>query len=127
MHRTGLFLLAIIPVFVFGQHDHHADDATTSHNHLAHMQASRAQSFYIHNLPAPALMTGVGNASLKINTKSEKTQAYFNQGISLLHDFWDLEAYRAFKEAVRNDTTAVMPYWGILQTPGSEDDSVSRN
>lgn len=69
-------------------------------------------------------MTGIGQSKMKIETKSDKTQAYFNQGLNLLHDFWDFEAYRAFKEAIRHDSTAIMPYWGILQTPGPEEDSV---
>lgn len=102
---------------VFAQHDHHVDDTKNSHNHLAHMQASRVQNFYIHNLPAPNLMSGIGNSKMKIVTKSEKTQAYFNQGLNLLHDFWDFEAYRAFKEAIKHDSTAIMPYWGLLQAP----------
>ncbi len=112
---------------VCAQHDHHVDDTKNSHNHLAHMQASRAQNFYIHNLPAPKLMTGLGGSKMKIVTKSEKTQAYFNQGLNLLHDFWDFEAYRAFKEAIRHDSTAIMPYWGLLQTPGPEQDSALTN
>ena len=125
MKQTLLLLTALLPAIAFAQHDHHVDDAgKTNHNHLAHMQASRAQNFYIHNLPAPKLMTGIGGSKMKIETKSEKTQAYFNQGLSLLHDFWDFEAYRAFKEAIRNDTTAIMPYWGLLQTPGPDEDSV---
>jgi tetratricopeptide (TPR) repeat protein len=112
----------------YAQHDHHTDDTKTTeshgHNHLAHMQASRAQNFYIHNLPSPKLMTGIGQSKMTIETKSEKTQAYFNQGINLLHDFWDFEAYRAFKEAIKHDSTAIMPYWGLLQAPGPEEDSV---
>ena len=58
-----LTLLSLLwPLFTFCQHDKHVEDNLTSnHNHLAHMQASRAQVFYIHNLPAPKLMTGIGN------------------------------------------------------------------
>lgn len=128
MKHCFAFFCAVLPFFVFAQHDHHVDDnAKTSHNHLAHMQASRAQNFYIHNLPAPKLMTGIGGSKMKIETKSVKTQAYFNQGLSLLHDFWDFEAYRAFKEAIRNDSNAIMPYWGLLQTPGPDEDSVYKS
>ena len=123
----SIIFLSFLPCFLFAQHDHHTDDATTNHNHLAHMQVSRAQTFYIHNLPPPELMTGIGNSTMTIQTSSEKTQAYFNQGLSLLHDFWDFEAYRAFKEAIRNDSSAVMPYWGLLQTIGLDDDSVYKS
>ena len=120
-------MYVLLPFYSFCQHDKHVEDATVKHSHLAHMQASRAQVFYIHNLPAPKIMTGIGNSTMKIETKSEKTQAYFNQGLSLLHDFWDFEAYRAFKEAIRNDSTAIMPYWGLLQTVGPDEDSVYKS
>ncbi len=129
MKKTILFLVFGLSCHLaFAQHDHHVDDNKTTeshgHNHLAHIQSSRAQNFYIHNLPSPKLMTGIGQSKMKIETKSEKTQAYFNQGINLLHDFWDFEAYRAFKEAIKYDSTAIMPYWGLLQTPGPDEDSV---
>jgi tetratricopeptide (TPR) repeat protein len=66
-------------------------------------------------LPAPPLMQGIGNASMKITTSSDAAQAYFNQGLRLLHDFWDFEAYRAFKEAARLDPSAAMAYWGEFE------------
>jgi tetratricopeptide (TPR) repeat protein len=66
-------------------------------------------------LPPPPLMQGIGNASLKITTSSDAAQAYFNQGLRLLHDFWDFEAYRAFKEAARLDPSAAMAYWGEFE------------
>ena len=67
------------------------------------------------NLPPPPLMQGIGDATLTINTKSPQAQAYFNQGLRLLHDFWYFEAYRAFREAARLDPSAAMPYWGMAQ------------
>jgi tetratricopeptide (TPR) repeat protein len=67
------------------------------------------------DLPAPPLMQGIGNASMKITTTSEEAQAYFNQGLRLLHDFWDFESYRAFKEAARLDPNAAMAYWGEFE------------
>jgi len=60
-------------------------------------------------------MTGIGNASLEITTRSPGAQAYFNQGLRLLHCFWFFEAYRAFKEAARRDPSAAMAYWGIAE------------
>ena len=124
MKKRLLFCLLAITTAGFAQHDHHVDDKQTNHSHLAHMQASRAKTFYIHTLPAPTLMTGIGKSFMKIETTSEKTQAYYNQGLNLMHDFWDFEAYRAFKEAIANDSGAVMPYVGLLQALGSDEDSV---
>ncbi|HXW15553.1 MAG TPA: tetratricopeptide repeat protein, partial [Terriglobia bacterium] len=57
----------------------------------------------------------IGEASLKITTTSDQAQAYFNQGLRLLHCFWDFEAYRAFKEAARLDPSAAMAYWGVYE------------
>jgi tetratricopeptide (TPR) repeat protein len=67
------------------------------------------------DLPPPPLMQGIGDASMKITTNSVEAQAYFNQGLRLLHDFWDFESYRAFKEAARLDPNAAMAYWGEFE------------
>ncbi len=67
------------------------------------------------DLPPPPLMKGIGNASMKITTNSAEAQAYFDQGLRLLHDFWDFESYRAFKEAARLDPSAAMAYWGEFE------------
>jgi tetratricopeptide (TPR) repeat protein len=69
-------------------------------------------------MAAPKLMTGIGTSPLRITAKSPEAQAYFSQGMALLHCFWDFEAYRAFKEAARLDPDAPMPWWGIVQAIG---------
>jgi hypothetical protein len=51
-------------------------------------------------LPAPQIITGIGNVSLEITGKPE-AQRWFNQGLNLIHDFWDYEALRAFEQGVR--------------------------
>ncbi len=66
-------------------------------------------------MPGPARIVGIGDSHLEITTKSAKAQAYFDQGLNLLHCFWDFEAYRAFKEAARLDPNAAMAYWGIVE------------
>ena len=127
MKKLAFILFLSSSISTIAQHDHHVDDSKTGssgHNHLAHMLASRAQNFYIHSLPAPKLMKNIGASYMKIETKSDSCQKYFNQGLNLLHDFWDFEAYRAFKEAIRLDSTAIMPYWGLYQMPGPDEDSV---
>ena len=75
----------------------------------------QTMSTMIRNLPPPPLITGIGEASLKITTSSDVAQAYFNQGLRLLHCFWDFEAYRAFREAARQDPNAAMAYWGEFE------------
>jgi tetratricopeptide (TPR) repeat protein len=80
---------------------------------MSHHDHSLSAGF--RDLPAPPLMEGIGDASMKITTKSDTAQQYFNQGLRLLHCFWDFEAYRAFKEAARLDPDAAMAYWGEFE------------
>ncbi len=77
----------------------------------AHAHGTRLPSA---SLPPPPFMEGLGGAELTITTSSEQAQKYFNQGVNLLHCFWDFEAYRAFKEAIRLDPEAAMSYWGLF-------------
>ncbi|MEX2232457.1 MAG: tetratricopeptide repeat protein [Cyclobacteriaceae bacterium] len=115
--KLFLLPLLLLPFQILAQHDEHASVKTE--NHLNHILACRQQTVYIHDLPPPALLDGIGKSNLLIKTSSETTQKYFNQGVALLHCFWDFEAYRAFKESIRHDSTAIMPYWGLLETIGS--------
>jgi tetratricopeptide (TPR) repeat protein len=66
------------------------------------------------SLPTPVTMTGIGNSRLTI-TATPEAQAWFNQGLNLLHDFWDYESERAFEQGVRADPQCAMCYWGLYQ------------
>jgi hypothetical protein len=66
------------------------------------------------SLPVPVKMTGIGNSKLAI-TATPEAQAWFNQGLNLLHDFWDYESARAFEQGVRVDPNCAMCYWGLYQ------------
>ncbi len=68
---------------------------------------------YIDSISPPKHMQGVGNSQMPISTQSDEAQTYFDQGLSLLHDFWYFEAYRAFKHASQLDPEAAMPHWGM--------------
>lgn len=65
-------------------------------------------------LPVPLKMSGIGNSHITIKATPE-AQAWFDQGLSLLNDFWDYEAAKAFEEAVRVDPNCAMCYWGLAQ------------
>ncbi|HEX4001263.1 MAG TPA: tetratricopeptide repeat protein [Candidatus Acidoferrales bacterium] len=90
-----------------------AASATAQVQMMSHHDGMASQDYP--DLPPPPLMQGIGNASMKITTNSAEAQAYFNQGLRLLHDFWDFEAYRAFREAARQDPSAAMAYWGEFE------------
>src|SRR5262249_17833148 len=66
------------------------------------------------SLPVPVKMTGIGNSRLTI-TATPEAQDWFNQGLTLLHDFWDYESERAFEQGVRVDPNCAMCYWGLYQ------------
>jgi hypothetical protein len=63
-------------------------------------------------LPPPQKLTGIGNAHIRI-TATPEAQMWFDQGLNLLHDFWDYESVRAFAQSVRVDPNCAMCYWGI--------------
>jgi tetratricopeptide (TPR) repeat protein len=66
-------------------------------------------------LPAPEHMTGIGNSHIAIKASAD-AQVWFDQGLSLLHDFWDYESARAFEQAIRTDPNCAMCYWGLAQS-----------
>jgi tetratricopeptide (TPR) repeat protein len=68
-------------------------------------------------LPVPIKMTGIGNSHIAIKANAE-AQAWFDQGLSLMHDFWDYEAEKAFEQAVRVDPQCAMCWWGLAQAEG---------
>jgi len=62
--------------------------------------------------PIAPTLSGLGNHHLKVSTRSEQSQQFFDQGLRLTYAFNHSEALRAFKEAVRLDPTNAMAYWG---------------
>jgi diaminohydroxyphosphoribosylaminopyrimidine deaminase/5-amino-6-(5-phosphoribosylamino)uracil reductase len=68
-------------------------------------------------LPVRQKMTGIGNSHIAIKANAE-AQAWFDQGLSLLHDFWDYESAKAFEQAIRVDPQCAMCYWGLAQAEG---------
>src|SRR5215472_353298 len=66
------------------------------------------------DLPAPQKLTGIGNAHIRITATAE-AQMWFDQGLNLLHDFWDYESVRAFEQGLRVDPKCAMCYWGLYQ------------
>ncbi|MGD0628327.1 MAG: tetratricopeptide repeat protein [Terracidiphilus sp.] len=72
-------------------------------------------------LPAPVRMTGIGNSHIAIKASPE-AQAWFDQGLSLMHDFWDYESAKAFEQAIRADPNCAMCWWGLASAEMSRGD-----
>ncbi|MGB1260527.1 MAG: tetratricopeptide repeat protein, partial [Akkermansiaceae bacterium] len=74
---------------------------------------------YLKKLPPPQQRNDIGNSHIKITTTSKKAQQWFDQGLNLLHAFWEFEAYRCFLQAAKEDPECAMAYWGIcMSLPG---------
>ncbi|MCY1014895.1 hypothetical protein [Pyxidicoccus sp. MSG2] len=70
-------------------------------------------------LPSPPLREGLGTAHLEVSTREPLAQAYFDQGLRLLHLGWGSEARRSFAEAARRDSELAMAWWGLALTRGA--------
>src|SRR4051794_33384083 len=70
-------------------------------------------------LPTPPLIEGLGQAHLAVSTQVPQAQAYFDQGLRLLHMGWGGGARRAFAEAARQDPRLAMAWWGLALTRGA--------
>jgi len=66
------------------------------------------------DLPVPLKMTGIGNIHMQISAKPE-AQLWFDQGLNLIHDYWDYESARAFQQAIRVDPQCAICYWGLYR------------
>jgi hypothetical protein len=80
-------------------------------------------------LPAPIRMQGIGNSHIAIKGTPE-AQVWFDQGLSLLHDFWDYESQKAFEQSVRVDPNCAMCWWGLAlaeKSRGKEGESYARH
>ena len=63
----------------------------------------------------PWKMAGIGTVHFPVTTKDPEVQAWFDQGIALLHSFWYEEAERSFRWCLRLDPDCAMAYWGLAQ------------
>jgi tetratricopeptide (TPR) repeat protein len=68
-------------------------------------------------LPVPIRMEGIGNSHISI-TATPEAQAWFDQGLNLMHDFWDYESAKAFEQGVRVDPKCAMCWWGLAKVEG---------
>ena len=93
-------LLACSLLFAQTPH-HHADESSPE------MDLSK--------LPPAVKIEGLGQSHIAITTKSPEAQQWFDQGLALLHSFWDYEALRSFEQAVRLDPDCALCHWGLYR------------
>jgi tetratricopeptide (TPR) repeat protein len=64
------------------------------------------------------LYNNLGSLHHAITTTSRRAQEYFDQGLRLTYGFNHEEAIKSFKEAIRQDSTCAMCYWGVAYALG---------
>lgn len=77
-----LLIVSVTFLFIYSSYGQHNHSQSKDSKEINHLLACRSGVNFVDNLPIPQLMNGVGSSNLKINTSSEITQKYFNQGVS---------------------------------------------
>ena len=77
----------------------------------ASMEAKGGMGATAEGAGRPVRMEGIGNARIEMTTSNAEARLWFLQGLNLLHDFWDYESERAFRESVRLDPKCAMCWW----------------
>jgi len=67
----------------------------------------------MHAAPVPA--ERLGTVSFPVSCAAS-SQAPFNRGVALLHDFWYTEARSQFDQIVSNDPGCAMAHWGVAMS-----------
>src|SRR5262245_18114801 len=84
------------------------DQYKMGHSHLG-------EPFDVGPRQKPWEMQGIGRVHFPITTKNPEVQQWFDQGITLLHSFWDYEAERAFRWCLKLEPDNAMAYYGLAR------------
>src|SRR3990172_2617251 len=68
-----------------------------------------------------ALLDTVGRLHQKVTTSSSQAQAYYDQGLALLHSYVWVDAARSFHEALRRDPELAMAELGLAKAYANAD------
>jgi hypothetical protein len=123
MLRPSSHLAASLAAFAIG-----ISSMTTSLAQLqmpaCHPMPAQSDVVAPESLPPPQKLTGIGNLHFPISSKNSETQAWFDQGINLVFDFWDYEANRAFEQAIRTDPNCAICHWALSESLGIHNQEV---
>jgi peroxiredoxin/tetratricopeptide (TPR) repeat protein len=111
MRFLVLVVLAVaITSAAFGQQTAAAkstlDQIKQGHSHLG-------ETFDVGPRQKPWVIEGIGSVHFPITHKNPEVQKWFDQGVTLLHSFWDFEAERAFRWCLKLEPDNAMAWWGL--------------
>lgn len=105
------FLLFLSALVIFAQST--AEQIKQGHSHYGKAFDEGPRS-------RPSIIEPIGSAPFPITTKNPEVQKWFNQGNTLLHSFWDYEAERSFRWALKLEPENAMVYWGLARAAGGD-------
>jgi tetratricopeptide (TPR) repeat protein len=73
------------------------------------------------------ILKNIGSYQVTVTTRDEYAQLFFNQGVIMANGFNHAEAERSFREAINQDSTFAMGYWGIAYVLGPNYNSGGEN
>jgi tetratricopeptide (TPR) repeat protein len=106
-YRSSCSIIAVISVAVWA-----AALAAQEHQHPPSLPTTTVPG------SVTPLYNNLGSLHHAITTKSQVAQQYFDQGLRLTYGFNHEEAIKSFKEAIRQDSTCAMCYWGVAYALG---------
>ena len=63
----------------------------------------------------PWKMDGIGSVHFEVTTSVPEAQVWYDQGLTLLHNFWYYEAERSFRWCLKLDPECAMAYVGLAR------------
>jgi peroxiredoxin/cytochrome c-type biogenesis protein CcmH/NrfG len=112
-----LAVLLLFPLCLWAQTDSSPktrfEEYKLGHSHLG-------ESFDTGPRQKPWPMKDIGSVHFPITTKNPEVQNWFDQGVTLLHSFWDYEAERAFRWCLKLEPENAMVYWGLARAAGDK-------
>ena len=99
-----------------------SDDALSPAEKIKQGHSRHGAAFNSGPREKPYVITDIGaeHVDFPITTKNPEVQKWFNQGVALLHSFWDYEAERAFRWCLKLEPENAMAYWGLARAAGQE-------
>lgn len=81
--------------------------------------SNHGEGFDVGPRQQPWSMEGIGTTSFPITTSVPEVQEWFDQGNTLLHEFWYYEAERSFRWCLKLDPECAMAWWGLGRAAAS--------
>ena len=106
MKRLGLLLVLLFVTARLG-----AADQPLSHAGCAAMGGDTVEPALLER--PIAMRKDIGSVHQKVTTSSSEAQAFYDQGLTLLHHYAFIDAARSFRQALRSDPDCAMCWMGL--------------